>query len=205
MKNILLSDDHSLFRDGMRGMLCQIFDDICITEASDYITTLSNLRHEKNFDLIIIDFLMPGGDPFDSLSQVVAESGGARCIVMSALEDPLQIRHCFEIGVKGYISKGEGRDVIYRAIQLVDSGGVYLPPTLLNSDAIAGSSIPDVTPLTRRQHEILLLIQKGLSNKEIARQLNLTEATVKAHVTTMFKTLNVKNRTQAASSLPRHN
>ncbi len=201
MKRILLSDDHSLFRDGMRGVLQQIFDDSRIMEAFDYITALRILRQEIRFDLIVIDFLMPGGAPLETLSQVVAESGGARCVVMSALEEPQQIRHCFEIGVKGYIWKGEGRDVISRALQLVDSGGVYLPPTLLTEPSIGRTPLTGTPTLTKRQHEILLLIRKGLSNKEIARHLELTEATIKAHVTTMFKTLNVKNRTQAASSL----
>ena len=126
-------------------------------------------------------------------------------IVLSSSEDPRDVRRALALGALGYIPKSSPPRTLLSALQLVLSGNIYVPPLMLAPAAAAPRStgVDAARPgasLTERQLEVLRLLGKGLSNKEIGRDLGLSEKTVKAHVTAIFKTLNVVNRTQAASA-----
>ncbi len=203
---ILLADDHALFREGMKHILSELEEIGEIVEADSYTQAIEILDGGMAFDLALVDLAMPGLDNFAGLEAVCEKVGGAPVVVVSAMEGGSEIRQAMDCGASGYIPKTLDSNVVVSALKLVFSGGVYLPPNLLNADHSDGrgrnrsrdmSRGSDKARLTPRQHDVLDLMAKGHSNKEIARKLELAEGTVKLHVTALLKALEASNRTQA--------
>lgn len=200
---ILLADDHALFREGMKHILSELDEIKEIVEADSYTQAIQVIDAGPAFDLALVDLAMPGLDNFSGLEAVCEKIGEAPVVVVSAMEGGSEIRQAMDCGASGYIPKTLDSNVVVSALKLVFSGGVYLPPNVLNGDDSdsrprgRGRSGGGKARLTPRQHDVLDLMAKGFSNKEIARKLDLAEGTVKLHVTALLKALEANNRTQA--------
>jgi DNA-binding NarL/FixJ family response regulator len=202
---ILIADDHELFRDGLRHVLTQLDDSITIVEASDYPQALALAQNEKDIDIVLLDLGMPGmawNDGLQHLRDLLPCE--VPVIVLSASDDRRHVLQAVNLGAAGFIPKTSSSRVMLSALKLVLSGGVYLPPALLEQDpdlpqdlGVGASAENAASFLTPRQREVLALLGQGKSNKEIARVLQLAEGTVKLHVTAILKALNVNNRTRA--------
>lgn len=194
---ILLADDHALFREGIRLVLHRLGPGIDIQEACNYTELLTMVSQHPEVDLILVDLDMPGGEPFTTLKQLMADHPTLPVVVLTASEAPEHMHRALELGIMGYIPKRETSDVMLGALQLVLAGGVYIPRLMMEQGHIASKSI-NAEGLTPRQLDVLRCIVLGMSNKHIGRELGLTEATVKVHVSAIFRALGVSNRTQAA-------
>ncbi|MBT3765513.1 MAG: response regulator transcription factor [Rhodospirillales bacterium] len=192
---ILLADDHTLFREGLRHVMDMLDDDVDIVEAEDFTTAIQLVQDTDDFDLALIDLNMPGMDSFQGLKTVKESIGSKPIVVVSASDSREDVLRAMDSGAAGYIPKTLSSSVLVGALKLVLSGGVYLPLALLQEaeNADANSS----AHLTPRQREVLDLLAHGLSNKEIGSRLTLSEGTVKLHVTALMKALEVNNRTKA--------
>ncbi len=192
---ILLADDHALFREGMRHVLAQLDENVEIVEAGDCAQTLAAIGAQADFTLVLLDLDMPGEGGFAALDTLSEQHAALPIVVLSGSEERKDMRRALDSGAMGFIPKSATAPVMLSALRLVLAGGVYVPPALLggNTGEVAKSA-PELTP---RQLEVLDKMTEGKPNKIIAAELGLTEATVKAHVTAVLKTLNVTNRTQA--------
>lgn len=203
---ILLADDHPLFREGIKPLLHKLNDPIEIIEAKDYPSAFSAARRAGELDLALIDLYMPGMDEREGILRFRAAFPDVPVIILSASEQPEDIQHLLDIGALGYITKSSPGEVILHALRLVLAGGVYLPPSLLGGkesvemeDEIARQKVA----LTLRQQEVLRELARGKSNRQIAEALRITEGTVKIHLATIFRLLDVNNRTEAVLAAQR--
>ncbi len=216
---ILIADDHELFLKGLEFILNENLQNTEITPAQNYTEIFSILEQRQDFDLIITDLAMPGASWLTAITKIHAVVPETPIIIISAVFDKEILQQTLDIGVAGYIPKTASNNLIISAINLVLAGGVYIPHELLYSNKLItpqqekqkeyyaplktleklAENAPD-TPqkgLTERQIDIVKCIAEGLSNKQIAYKLHLTEGTVKVHITVILKVLNVKNRTSA--------
>jgi len=201
-RKILLADDHALFRSGMKYVLGQLEGDVETFECANFEDATKLAREIPDLDLALVDLAMPGLDNFNGLKQLKREMGEMPIVIVSALDRGPEIRKAMECGVSGYITKTLESSVVLAALRLVFSGGIYLPPNLLKESLTDANTTSDVAGgkpvrLTPRQKDVLALVARGYSNKEIAVELDLAEGTVKLHVTALLKVLDVSNRTQA--------
>jgi DNA-binding NarL/FixJ family response regulator len=208
--NILVVDDHQLFREGLRFILEGLGQNVTVAEAESFGRVRQLAGKQKKFDLVIADLLLPGEDGFEGLKELRKNLPDAPVVVVSMLEDRNDVIRALDCGASGFIPKSSSSEVMLSALRLVFAGGVYLPPTLL-ADTVSeasretgGSEYGRARAtgirsglLTPRQLDVLAELGTGKSNREIARELGLAEGTVKVHVTAILKALGVKNRTQA--------
>ena len=200
---ILIADDHELFRDGLRHVLDQLGGPLTIVEASDFQQAIDAVERETDIDIVLLDLTMPGmvwSDGLQRLKELLPDQ--IPIIILSASDDRRHVLQAVNLGAQGFIPKTSSSRVMLSALKLVLSGGVYLPPALLEQANQSDNGGPmanehAVSFLTPRQREVLALLGQGKSNKEIARVLQLAEGTVKLHVTAILKALNVNNRTRA--------
>lgn len=201
---ILIADDHELFREGLRHVLGQLEDNVDIIEAGDFSQAFDLAGSNPDIDIVLLDLNMPGANWDEGLPHLRATlPPDVPVVVLSAADDRRSVLQAVEMGAAGYIPKTSSSRVMLSALKLVLSGGVYLPPALIERSTPRGEGLnPAVVEqamsiLTPRQREVLSLLGEGKSNKEIARILELAEGTVKLHVTAILKALNVNNRTRA--------
>ncbi len=199
---VLIADDHALFRDGLSLNLERLDSTVVIFQAGSYSQALKILEEEKNLDLVIIDLDMPDMLWEEGLAVLRRKAPEVRYVVISASEDNRSIRKALEQGISGYIPKRSDTKVLNAALKLILDGGTYFPPSVLEPRTSASKdSLPVERPkskvLTNRQFEVLSLIAQGMSNKQIAYELGVSEATVKLHINAMLRSLGVNNRTQA--------
>jgi DNA-binding NarL/FixJ family response regulator len=194
---IIVADDHALFREGIRHLLMRLGDDVSVLEADCHDAALHLLKNNPDANLALIDLHMPGKEDMSGLSELLDHSQTIPVVVLSGSEELDTIHRVIEAGAMGFIPKHEHAEVILSALHLVLSGGVYVPPLYL-SYTKADRQIQN--RLTPRQIEVLQQLCKGLSNKEIGRLMNLSEATIKCHISAIFRELNVDNRIQAATA-----
>jgi DNA-binding NarL/FixJ family response regulator len=198
---IIVADDHTLFREGVRHILADLGRDVLVLEAGDHDQTLALLVAHPDADLAIVDLKMPGMEATGGLGGLTRAACTIPIVILSASEDPGDMQRALDAGAMGFIPKSESAAVILNALRLVLSGSIYIPPALLRTSVTtySGGRSDHGETLTPRQRDVLQQMIHGISNKEIGRLLGLSEATVKAHVTAIFKCLNVSNRTQAVS------
>ena len=203
---ILLADDHALFRAGLRHLLTDFGDRLQIEEAYDYDNTVARLSETDDFDLLLLDLNMPGMKGIAAVEDLCALAPDVPIIVISVRETPEDVRRAIDAGAMGYIPKSSTPEVMMSALQLVLSGGIYLPPHLLQElpagDAPPGEngteeSDDQLARLTPRQRDVLRLLAQGQSNKQIADVLGLAPGTVKIHISRILRAFKVQNRTQA--------
>lgn len=197
MIKILIADDHALFRDGLVLSLEQLDSEVLILQSANYSQTLKIVQETPQIDMLLVDLDMPDKNWEEGLSELISSAPKTHVVVISATEDIRAIRKVMEKGIKGYITKSSDSKVILAALKLVLAGGTYLPPILLESIENKSISTQPNGKLTARQTEVLQYISQGLSNKQIAHEMGVSEATVKLHINAMLKALNATNRTQA--------
>lgn len=201
---LLIIDDHAIVREGLAAMLRQASVDTLVLQARDGADGLSMAALYPNLDAVFLDLSMPGMDGMAALREFSKRHPQLPVIVLSSSEDPEDVRRALSLGALGYVPKSDQPQTLLLVLQLVLAGNVYVPPLLLRQTAGRADHSYDrrasdsQTSLTQRQTEVLKCMCEGLSNKEIARALALSDKTVKAHITAIFKALGVVNRTQAA-------
>jgi DNA-binding NarL/FixJ family response regulator len=196
----LIADDHPLFRGALREAVGGLFQQAEIAEAGTFDDVAELLERDSEIDLILLDLTMPGGRGFSGLMYLRAQYPGVPVIVVSGNDDPAAIRRCMEFGASGFIPKTLGVEAMRGAIARIIEGGVWTPPDVdLNAgaDAQAAELIARMSTLTPQQVRVLMMLSEGLLNKQIAFQLGVSEATVKAHVSAILQKLGVESRTQA--------
>lgn len=200
---VLLADDHALFREGVRLVLESLVDGpLEIAEANDFIQALAFIRSGFDVDVGLVDLNMPGMDGFSGLEALKRAAPDIHLVVVSASENPGDVRRALDAGALGYITKSSPSAAMLEAIRAVLSGETFISPGLDVPDGVAARPSGDADEvkklLTPRQRDVLAMLRQGKSNKEIARDLDLAEITVKLHVTAILRALGVENRTQAA-------
>jgi DNA-binding NarL/FixJ family response regulator len=198
--NILLVDDHPLLRGGMRFLLRSLDAGLEMDEASDCTQALGLVAGHR-YDLVLLDLNMPGLNGLDALAALRDAVPGTPLVVLSAEDDPRVVRAAIEGGAMGFIPKSSTPEVLVQALRLVLAQGVYLPPLVLEAahtaPAPTRAASTEAPGLTARQLEVLRCVIRGMPNKIIARELDLSEGTVKAHLSAVFLALGVHSRTEA--------
>jgi two-component system nitrate/nitrite response regulator NarL len=193
---ILLCDDHALFREGLELVMKQLDDEVELIGVGDAEAALAHLAEDDDLDLVLLDLGLPGMDGFGALAELRRRHVSVPVVLLSASERPQDVRSALEGGASGFIPKSTRGSVLRGAIELVLSGGVYVPPLMLDAPQDVRPS--DANELSPRQVEVLRLLARGLTNKEVAGVLGIAEGTVKSHVMRIYEVLEVSNRTEAA-------
>jgi two-component system nitrate/nitrite response regulator NarL len=201
---LLIVDDHPVLREGLAALLRQAGPDTDVLLACDAAEGLALVEQHADLDAVVLDLMMPGMDGWRAISEFGRKRPELPLIVLSSSEDPQDARKALALGALGYVPKSASQRVLLSAIRIVLNGDLYVPPLVLNepadiADRMGGRGEPNAARLTTRQIEILTMLSKGQPNKTIATTLDLSEKTVKAHITAIFRALNVVNRTQAAA------
>ena len=196
----VIADDHPLFRGALREAVTGLFEHVDIAEAGTFNEVAELLERGGDVDLVLLDLTMPGVRGFSGLMYLRAQYPGVPVIVVSANDDPAAIRRCMEFGASGFIPKTLGVEAMRGAISRILGGGVWTPPDVdlaAGSDAETAELMARMATLTPQQVRVLMMLSEGLLNKQIAYQLGVSEATVKAHVSAILQKLGVESRTQA--------
>jgi DNA-binding NarL/FixJ family response regulator len=200
LHRLVIADDHPLFRGALREAVSGIFSRADIGEAATFEEVTELLERDAEVDLILLDLRMPGVRGFSGLMYLRAQYPSVPIVVVSANDDPAVIRRCMEFGASGFFPKTLGADALRGAIARVLSGDVWTPPDVdltLTADAESAAMIARLATLTPQQVRVLMMLSGGLLNKQIAYELGVSEATVKAHVSAILQKLGVDSRTQA--------
>lgn len=209
---ILIADDHRLIVEGVKLKLAELGPDTTFAEAMD-VDELRRIIHgeqARGFDLALLDLAMPGAHGTSHLAETIQTLPGLPVIVLSGSEDPALMKELLAMGARGFIPKAYSPEVMLSAVRLVLSGGTYVPPMMLDEHHVAAPALPSATAesvraleerlrklLTERQIDVLRLLSQGKPNKLIARDLGISEGTVKIHLAAIFRALNVRNRVEA--------
>jgi two-component system, NarL family, nitrate/nitrite response regulator NarL len=198
---LLIVDDHPLVREGLAALLQQASPSCVVLQASDPTEGLDALERHPDLDVALVDLALPGIGGMAMIREFNERRPALPVAVLSSSEDPDDVRLAFTSGARGYLAKSIPRQTLLAALQFIQAGNRYVPEFMLwDSAPMSGGSLKGVGRLTGRQLEVLQQMAAGLSNKEIAAILDLSEKTVKAHVTEIFRTLAVANRTQAIAA-----
>ena len=203
-KKIIIADDHPLFRQALLSMLQTKFLQTQWFEAQTIEALEQQLKNNNNSDLVLLDLHIPGAHGFNTLIHIRSHYPHIPVVVISAFEDNETMNKAMEYGAAGFIPKSTQVDNIFEAINQILLGNIWLPEKFLRLDKKQKSSseiTQQIASLTQQQHRILMMFAQGLLNKQIAYELHVSEATIKAHATAIFKKLNVRNRTQAVIAL----
>ncbi|WP_448212496.1 response regulator [Colwellia sp. MEBiC06753] len=200
---IIIADDHPLFRQALLSTLTPKFVGCQWLEAETIAELEQQLASHSDTDLLILDLNIPGGHGFNNLVNIRKHYPHIPVVIISAHEDNDTIGKAISLGAVGFIPKSTPVDTIYAAIIDVLAGQQWLPSQFnqqSNSDEY-NDIAERVASLTHQQYKILMMFAEGMLNKQIAYDLNVSEATIKAHATAIFKKLNVRNRTQAVIAI----
>lgn len=196
---VLLVDDHSLFREGLELLLRRLVPEIEILHAVTVDEGLALLSDEARPDLVFTDLSLPGIEGIDALLAVREHAPEVPAIVIAASEEALTVRRAIDHGASAYIFKSTSSQELSAALNIVLEGGVYLPMVALSSEKLPAQQTDlDLTP---RQMQVLRSLVRGLANKHIADELNISSETVKTHLKAIYDTLGVNNRTQAVYAI----
>ncbi|WP_394203446.1 response regulator [Shewanella waksmanii] len=202
--NILIADDHPLFRNALRQALSSTFANTQWYEADSAEALQTLLDKEIAFDLVMLDLQMPGSHGYSTLIHLRTHYPDLPVIVISAHEDAMTISRAVHYGSAGFIPKSASMETLAEALTAVLYGDVWLPADVELQDIVEdatdqmASKLADLTP---QQYRVLQMFAEGLLNKQIAYDLGVSEATIKAHATAIFRKLGVRNRTQAVIAL----
>ncbi len=202
MTNILIADDHPLFRDALRMIVLDAEPDAHIQEVCDMDGATAYTLKNPETDLILLDLTMPGSAGFSGLVNLRSAVPEIPIVVISANDDPTIVSRALTCGASGFISKSASRHTILTGVRQVLAGEIYvsgnthdLIPTGTNHDKKINGEL--LQSLSAAELRVLDLLNRGKLNKVIAYELEITESTVKAHISAIFKKLGVQNRTQA--------
>jgi len=203
-RRIVIVDDHPLFRAALRQTLSGGGSDYLVSEAGDLEGLSAALEADRDCDLVLLDLNMPGVRGFSGLLLLRAQYPDVPVMIVSAVEDATVVRRAFELGAAGYLQKSVGPAEIRSAIETVLSGGIAAPEGVELAEPDDQSDLMKrLASLTPQQVRVLMMLSDGLMNKQIAYELSISEATVKAHVSAILQKLNVDSRTQAVIAAAR--
>ena len=206
---ILVVDDHVLIREALRGVLVELKGETAIIlEAQDARQAMRQIEQNPDVELVVLDLGLPDQDGFEMLSRLAERRPTLSVVVLSGHQDRERVLKALELGALGFIPKSAQRAVMLSAFNLIFSGGIYVPPEILDRGQVAPSATQGAASpnrrtsaadlgLTERQMDVLSLMMHGKSNKAICRELDLAEPTVKIHVSAVLKALKTRNRTEA--------
>lgn len=196
----VIADDHPLFRGALKQALATLADDADIIEAGDFDGAKAAVNGNDDIDLVLLDLSMPGASGLSGLISLRGIHADVPMVVVSAHDDPETIRRALELGASGFISKSASIDDIRSAVAIVLDGGVVAPSDMdlgIERDPEISDLIRRLQTLTPQQTRVLGMLAEGLLNKQIAYELKVSEATIKAHVSAILQKLGVDSRTQA--------
>lgn len=200
---VAVIDDHPLFREGVSRSLSEISEFEIVAEGGSKDDAV-RIAESLESDVMLVDISMPGGG-LNALGSILEISPSQKVVMLTVSESSDDVTAALKGGAKGYVLKGVGSRALADVIRTVASGESYVAPTLsaklLNSPPAPAIEPVPIATLTRRELEVLQLVGTGLSNKEVARKLDLHEKTVKHHMTQIMAKLGVNNRTEAAMAL----
>lgn len=194
--HILLVDDHQLFSAGLGFLIRELAPDAEVRVAGTVAKAIDN---PMPFDLILLDLHLPDATGFEGLDRLRAAYEASPIVILSSEENPQRIRDCIHRGAMGFVPKSSSTSELFHAMKLILDGKTYLPPGSV-APAEAGPALPDTTEklqLSPRQREVLMKVVQGKPNKVIARELGISDQTVKSHVMAVLTILQVNNRTEA--------
>lgn len=209
LMHVLIIDDHPLFREGLQFLLSGLANELRFSDATSLDEVSDQLLDEA--DLVLLDLTLGRLSGNDALTQLRDRRVRGKIVIISSNDDPSLIKDCIDNGAAGYIPKTSEPSVLIAALQLILSGGIYLPPEAFSESAVqfeeqesqeTPESLLDL--LTGRQRKALQLASSGLQNKVIANEMDISEGTVKLHLSAAYKALNVHNRTEAVYKLSKH-
>jgi DNA-binding NarL/FixJ family response regulator len=199
---LIIVDDHPLFRAALREAVGRLLPETRIVEAGSLSSLEEAVQSNPAADLVLLDLRMPGARGFSALIQLRAQYPSIPVAVVSAVDDPAMIRRALDFGASGFIPKSASIETIGAMLRSVLDGEVALPPGYSEAATEKGRQESELArcfaSLTPQQLRVLLLLADGYSNKEIAVDLGVSEATIKAHVTVVLRKLGIERRTQAA-------
>jgi DNA-binding NarL/FixJ family response regulator len=199
---ILIADDHPLFRSALHQALSLgLGPDARLVEAESIADLEARLTEKSDWDLVLLDLNMPGAYGFSGLVLLRGQYPQVPVVMVSAQEEAAVVVKSREFGASGFIPKSSSLEVIQKAVRTVLDGDVWWPPQVNESISVspeAKAASEGLASLTPQQFRVLTMVCEGLLNKQIAYELSVSEATIKAHVTAIFRKLNVRTRTQAA-------
>lgn len=206
ISHLVIADDHPLFRDALRQAVASVISSVKIGEAGSFEDLTSLLEQDAEVDLILLDLTMPGISGFSGLIYLRAQYPAIPVVIVSASDDVATIRRSLDFGASGFIPKRVGVETLRDAIIKVMDGDIWIPPDI----DLSAASDPDMTrlrdrlvTLTPQQVRVLMMLSEGLLNKQIAYELGVSEATIKAHVSAILQKLGVESRTQAVIAAAR--
>ncbi len=197
---VLIADDHPLMVGGLRQAVLAAAPSAVISVAHDFDSMAAALESSPDTDLVLLDLKMPGVRGFSGLLFLRSERPSTPVIVVSGNDDRAVIRHCLEFGAAGFLPKSNSLDTMRNAIAKVLEGGRWTPPDFdpdAPSNHESSAMARRLASLTPQQIRVLMMLSQGLLNKQIAYELSVSEATVKAHVSAILQKLGVESRTQA--------
>jgi DNA-binding NarL/FixJ family response regulator len=200
---LLIVDDHQIVREALAALLALPRYDAEILLASDAREGVELVLKNADIDAVLLDVAMPETDGIAALKDFSRVRPDLPVILIAGSEDPKDVQRGLAAGALGYVPKSASPDTLMSALRLVLSGDVYVPPFLLATDDTRTMATRS-SLLTARQSDVLRLLARGMSNKEIGRELKLSERTVKAHATAIFKSFGVTNRADAVTYARKH-
>jgi DNA-binding NarL/FixJ family response regulator len=204
--NLLLVDDHALFREALRALLGKISPEVMVYEASSVPAAIDECRN-MSFRMVLLDLGLRHSDGIRTLEEFRAGAPDVPVIVLSGEQDASLIRDAIECGAAGYIPKSHTSEQMIGALRFVVAGGIYLPPEVLDAERAAAQAAAESSRfglLSPRQEQVARLLLQGCANKAIARNLELSEGTVKAHVSAIYQIIGARNRVEAVTLAAKH-
>lgn len=198
---IVIADDHSMVREGIKQLLELDDNLVVVDEAADGIEAIEKVEAEKP-DVLLLDINMPNMNGIEALKNIRQKGLDVKVLILTIHNEVEYLMKAVEVGCDGYVLKDSDSNLLKKAIYTIHSGEQFVQPSLtpaLNAGmALKAAADDKLSELTRREIEVLKLIAEGLFNKEIAAKLDISERTVKNHVSNIFKKIDVSDRTQAA-------
>ena len=198
--SLLIVDDHPVVRDGLRGMFESAPGFTVLGEASNGVEAVAKAG-ELDPDVILMDLRMPGGGGVDAIRELTRGGARARVLVLTTYDTDSDTLPAIEAGATGYLLKDAPRDELFTAVRAAAQGRTVLSPAVATRlvSAVRAPRGPGEEPLSAREREVLALVARGASNREIARDLFISEATVKTHLTHLYAKLGVNDRAAAVA------
>ena len=203
----IVADDHPLFREALIHAIGNCVEDADIIEADSLDTLQAVVESHAEADLLLLDLNMPGVSGFSALAYIRSKHESLPTVIVSAMDDPAVIRRSIQHGASGFIPKSSPISTLEKGIRAVLDGEVWIPEGINLQDDRLDSEEAEIaaalSSLTPHQFRVLMMLGEGLLNKQIAYQLGVSEATIKAHVTAVLRKMHVNNRTQAVLAVER--
>lgn len=201
---ILIVEDHALVREAMAHTLARLEDGVQCVEAKGADDALAKLESASDWDLAVIDLMLPGMNGFSLLAVLAKRFPDVPAIVVSAMDDDASVRRAIKGGASGFVSKSSSGEEMLQAVKIVLEGGVHTPESSGAPGRRSGAPVSERFGLTAAQTRVLELLAQGKTNREIADLLGLSEGTVKVHMSAIYRAMGVANRSQALVVISRH-